>query len=63
MKHLIIFNPNAGYNVTNGASFEDKIKEAFKGLDFETYKTEGPRAVIPFLKNYFKKNFFRFCYF
>ena len=56
MKHLIIFNPNAGYNVTNGASFEDKIKEAFKGLDFETYKTEGPRAVIPFLKNYFKKN-------
>ena len=55
MKHLIIFNPNAG-NSGDGAKFEEKINEAFKGLDFEIYKTEGPRKVIPFLKEYFKKN-------
>ena len=55
MKHLIIFNPKAGKN-ENGASFEDKINESFKGLDYEIYKTEGPRLVIPFLKDYFKKN-------
>ena len=55
MKHLIIFNPTAG-NSGDGAKFEEKINEAFKGLDFEIYKTEGPRKVIPFLKEYFKKN-------
>ena len=55
MKHLIIFNPGAG-NSGDGAKFEEKINEAFKGLDFEIYKTEGPRKVIPFLKDYFKKN-------
>ena len=53
MKHLIIFNPSAG---KSNEAFEDKIKEAFKGLDYETYKTEGPRLVIPFLKKYFKEN-------
>ena len=55
MKHLIIFNPGAG-NSGDGAKFEDKINESFKGLDFEVYKTEGPRKVIPFLREYFKKN-------
>ena len=55
MKHLIIFNPGAG-NSGDGAKFEDKINESFKGLDFEVYKTEGPRKVISFLREYFKKN-------
>ena len=55
MKHLIIFNPSAG-NSEDGAKFEDKINESFKGLDFEVYKTEGPRKVIAFLREYFKKN-------
>ena len=55
MKHLIIFNPSAGNN-SNGASFEEIIKKSFEGLDYEIYKTEGPRKVIAFLRDYFKKN-------
>ena len=55
MKHLIIFNPSAG-NGKYGANFEELIKESFKGLDFELYRTEGPRKVIGFLREYFKKN-------
>ena len=55
MKHLIIFNPNAG-NAGYGDQFKKVINESFKGLDFEIYETEGPRKVIPFLRNYFKKN-------
>ena len=55
MKHLIIFNPSAGKG-KDGASFEEVIKNNFEGLDYEIYKTEGPRKVIPFLKAYFKKN-------
>ena len=54
MKHLIVFNPGAGENQENGQSFEEKIKASFAGLDYEIYKTEGPRAVIPFLKKYLK---------
>lgn len=53
MKHLIVVNGNAGgYN----PEFEAKINEAFKGLDYEVYKTTGPKSVIPFLKDYLKKN-------
>ncbi len=55
MKHLIIFNPSAGKG-KDGAQFEEVINKSFEGLDFEIYKTEGPRKVIPFLKDYFKKN-------
>ena len=50
------------FNVDNGNAghftpeFEEQINEAFKGLDFEVYKTEGPRSVIPFLREYLKKN-------
>ena len=53
MKHLIVVNGNAGSFTT---AFESKIEEAFKGLDYEIYKTTGPRSVIPFLKEYLKKN-------
>lgn len=53
MKHLIVVNGNAGgFN----KGLEEKINEAFKGLDYEIYKTTGPRSVIPFLKEYLKKN-------
>ena len=53
MKHLIVLNGNAG---SMTATLEDEVKEAFKGLEFEIYKTTGPRSVIPFLKEYLKKN-------
>lgn len=53
MKHLIVVNGNAG---SYDPSFEEKVNEAFKGLDFEIYKTTGPRSVIPFLKEYLKKS-------
>ena len=53
MKHLIIFNPIAG---KGREGFEDQIKKSFKGLDYEIYKTEGPRSVISFLREYLKKN-------
>ena len=56
MKHLIIFNPAAGKANDGGAAFEQKIKESFEGLDYEIYKTTGPREVIEFLKGYLKKN-------
>ena len=56
MKHLIIFNPAAGKANDGGAAFEQKIKESFEGLDYEIYKTQGPRAVVEFLKGYLKKN-------
>jgi len=52
MKHLIVVNGSAG---GFDPSFEAKINEAFKGLDFEIYKTTGPKSVIPFLKEYLKK--------
>ena len=45
MKHLIIFNPAAGKANDGGVAFEQKIKESFEGLDYEIYKTTGPRAV------------------
>ena len=52
MKHLIVVNGSAG---GFDPAFEEKVNEAFKGLDFEIYKTTGPRSVIPFLKEYLKK--------
>ena len=52
MKHLIVVNGNAG---SFDQALEEKINEAFKGLDFEVYKTTGPKSVIPFLKEYLKK--------
>lgn len=55
MKHLIILNSKAGQEKDIEA-FKKQIEEAFKGLDHEIYMTEGPRRVIPFLKDYFKKN-------
>ena len=56
MKHLIIFNPGSGTNQNKANDFEKYVNDSFAGLDYEIYKTEGPRAVIGFLKNYFKKN-------
>ncbi|MCR5348978.1 MAG: hypothetical protein K6E59_05185 [Bacilli bacterium] len=53
MKHLIVINGNAG---SYDPAFETKINEVFAGLDFEIYKTTGPKSVIPFLKEYLKKN-------
>ena len=55
MKHLIVLNSKAGQEKDTKA-FKKQIEEAFKGLDYEIYVTEGPRAVISFLKEYFKKN-------
>lgn len=52
MKHLVVVNGNAG---SYTPEFESKISEAFKGLDYEVYKTTGPKSVIPFLKKYLKK--------
>ena len=52
MKHLIVVNGAAG---SFDATFESKIVSAFEGLDYEIYKTTGPRSVIPFLKEYLKK--------
>lgn len=53
MKHLIVVNGNAG---SFTADFENSIKTAFEGLDYEIYKTTGPRSSVSFLRNYFKKN-------
>lgn len=55
MKHLIILNGKAGQEKDIEA-FKKEIEEAFKGLEHEIYLTTGPRSVIPFLKEYFKKN-------
>ena len=55
MKHLIIFNAGSGANKDGAAAFLAKVDEAFKGLNYEVYQTEGPRLVIPFLKKYFAK--------
>lgn len=53
MKHLIIVNGNAGsFNI----ALEAKINDAFKDLDYEIYKTTGPKSSIPFLKEYLKKH-------
>lgn len=53
MKHLIISNPHSG-NAENKKIFENEVKEAFNGLDYEIYYTEGPRTIITFLKKYLK---------
>ena len=52
MKHLIVVNGSAG---GFDPSFEEKINKAFEGLNFEIYKTTGPKSVIPFLKEYLAK--------
>ncbi len=56
MKHLIVFNAGAGKNQERADAFKKQIEESFKGLDYEVYETEGPRAVIPFLKKYLSNN-------
>ena len=53
MKHLIVVNGSAG---GFAQELKEKINEAFKGLEFEVYETTGPKSVIPFLKEYLKKN-------
>ena len=55
MKHLIILNSKAGKE-KNIDEFKREIEESFKGLDYEIYFTEGPRRVISYLREYFKKN-------
>ena len=55
MKHLIVFNAGGGKNNERAEAFKAEIASAFAGLDYEVYETEGPRAVIPFLKNYLSK--------
>ena len=55
MKHLIVFNPGAGSNKDGAEAFRNKINESFANLDFEIYETTGPRSVIPFLREYLKK--------
>ena len=52
MKHLIIFNSGAGKNKERAEAFRKQIEESFRGLDYEIYETEGPKAVIPYLRNY-----------
>ena len=54
MKHLIILNQKAGKEKDINA-FKKEIEEAFKGLDYEIHFTEGPRSVISYLREYFKK--------
>ena len=54
MKHLIILNQKAGKE-KDISEFKKEIEEAFKGLDYEIYFTEGPRKVIDYLREYFKK--------
>lgn len=53
MKHLIILNQKAGKE-KDVAKFREEIEEAFKGLNYEIYFTEGPRKVIQYLRDYFK---------
>ena len=52
MKHLIVFNAGAGNNSERANAFRSEVEKSFAGLDYEIYETEGPRAVIPFLKKY-----------
>lgn len=54
MKHLIIINRSSGGENTK-ANLSEEILANFKGLDYEVYLTTGPREVIPYLRNYFKK--------
>lgn len=55
MKHLVIVNGKAG-NATEKGALLAAAKKEFKDLDYEVYETTGPKSVIPFLKDYFKKN-------
>ena len=56
MKHLIIMNPRAGEDNKIGFDLKGEILRNFSALDYEIYETTGPRSVIPFLKEYFKKH-------
>ena len=56
MKHLVVFNPGAGSGNERAEALRAQIKESFAGLTCDVYETTGPRSVIPFLKEYFKKN-------
>jgi len=55
MKHLIVVNGKAG-NASEKEAILANAKNDFKGLDYEIYETTGPKSVISFLKDYFKKN-------
>ncbi|MCR5505579.1 MAG: hypothetical protein K6F07_01095 [Bacilli bacterium] len=55
MKHLIVFNGKAG-SEKDVKSFKELVEKEFKGLDHELYETTAPRAAIPFIKEYLKKN-------
>ena len=55
MKHLIILNEKAGA-IKNFEEFKGQVDDAFKGYDYEIYKTEGPRLVIPFLRKYLEEH-------
>ena len=54
MKHLIILNQKAGAEKKLD-EVRKEIDEAFKGLKYEIYVTEGPRSVIPYLREYLSK--------
>lgn len=54
MKHLIVINMKAGSKKDD--AFINGVKKAFEGLDFEIYETTGPRAVIPYLKEFLTKH-------
>ena len=54
MKHLIILNQKAGAEKQLD-EVRKEIDEAFKGLKYEIYVTEGPRSVIPYLREYLSK--------
>lgn len=54
MKHLIILNQKAGKE-KNIEELRKEIEEAFSGLKYEIYFTEGPRKVIPYLHEYLSK--------
>ena len=52
MKHLIVTYALAGSGNNVNLVSKERIDEAFQGLDYEIYLTEGPRKVIPFLRKY-----------
>lgn len=55
MKHLIVINKNAGQG-RDFAVLKPIIDKAFSGLPYEIYFTEGPRSVIPYLRDYLNIN-------
>ena len=55
MKHLIVINKSAGQG-KDWQNLNAQIENAFKGDKYEIYFTEGPRAVIPYLRDYLNIN-------